>query len=74
MEVAAPLRQVLPTGIPEQEDLDLKETPERLPPSTLRTIQSRESMTHQQSTLMTGFGHDVLVSFSSVLASFSSPV
>ncbi|XP_057634670.1 membrane-spanning 4-domains subfamily A member 13-like [Chionomys nivalis] len=54
MEVAAPLRQVLPAGIPEQEDLELKETPEGLPPSTLRIIQSRESMTHQQSALMTG--------------------
>ncbi|KAM7329923.1 hypothetical protein ACRRTK_011536 [Alexandromys fortis] len=58
MEVAAPQRQVLPTEIPEQEDLDLKETPEGLPPSTLRIIQSRESMTHQQSMLMTSFGLD----------------
>ncbi|XP_013210087.1 membrane-spanning 4-domains subfamily A member 13-like [Microtus ochrogaster] len=58
MEVAAPLRQVLPAGIPEQEDLDLKETPEGLPPSILRIIQSSESMIHQQSTLMTGFGLD----------------
>ncbi|XP_041910362.1 membrane-spanning 4-domains subfamily A member 13-like [Arvicola amphibius] len=38
MEVPAPLRQVLPAGNPEQEDLDLKETPKGLPPTTLRII------------------------------------
>lgn len=37
-EIASPLRQVLSAGIPEQEDLDLKETPEGLPPSTLRIM------------------------------------
>ncbi|XP_057634669.1 membrane-spanning 4-domains subfamily A member 13-like [Chionomys nivalis] len=38
MEVAAPLRQVLPAEIPKQEDLDLKETPEGLPSSTVVII------------------------------------
>ena len=71
MEVAAPQRQVLPAEIPEQEDLDLKETPKGLPSSTVVIIRSRESMTHQQSKLMTGSELDFPVSFRSVLASIS---